>query len=57
MKYNFFADLAAALPSSFGYNGSDVPGEKDEEIVKLRAEVIRLQQDKELLMQVLKGKE
>lgn len=56
LKYNFFADLAAELPSSFGYNGSDVPGEKDEEIMKLRTEIARLQGDKELLMELLKGK-
>jgi len=56
LKYNFFADIAATMPSSFGYNGSDVPGEKDEELIKLRAEVTRLQMDKELLMEVLKGK-
>jgi hypothetical protein len=29
---------------------------KDEEVTRLRAEVTRLQMDKELLMEVLKGK-
>lgn len=57
LKHNFFADLAAALPNTFTRIGDDVPEPKDVAIAALQAEVARLQQDKELLMRIVDGKE
>lgn len=54
LKYNFFADLAAALPDTFGRSNNDALDEKDKAITALQAEVTRLQQEKDLLVQLIK---
>lgn len=56
LKYNFFADLAAALPDTFGRNSNEELDEKDKEITALQAEVTRLQQEKDLLVHLIKDK-
>jgi hypothetical protein len=55
LKHNFFADLAVSLPSTFSSNGNAIVEQKDKEIAVLQAEVVRLQQDKELLLRVVQG--
>jgi hypothetical protein len=56
LKYNFFADLAAALPDTFGCNNAGEPDKKDELIASLQADIEKLQGEKELLMSIVKGK-
>jgi type III secretory pathway component EscV len=56
LKYNFFADLAVALPDTFGRNNNEALEEKDKEITTLQAEVTRLQQEKDLLVHLIKDK-
>lgn len=53
LKHNFFADLADALPDTFTCDSDNIPNEKDEQIASLQAEVVRLQQDKELLLRIV----
>jgi hypothetical protein len=54
LKHNFFADLAAAMPDTFTRNSDSEPNAKEEQIAALQAENARLQQDKELLMRVMR---
>lgn len=54
LKYNFFADLAAALPADFEKASSLSIDEKDAEIADLRNQVAQLQRDKDLLMEMKK---
>jgi transcriptional regulator with XRE-family HTH domain len=56
LKYNFFADLAAALPDTFGSKKDGEPDEKDKLIIALQADIEKLQGEKELLMSIMKGK-
>jgi transcriptional regulator with XRE-family HTH domain len=53
LEHNFFADLAAALPDTFSRNSDSEPDEKEEQIATLQAEIVRLKQDKELLMRIM----
>lgn len=53
LRHNFFADMAAALPPSFTSKGDGEPDIKDQRIAALEAEVLRLQQDKDLLLQLM----
>jgi hypothetical protein len=55
LKHNFFADLAASLPPTFSSNDNTIVAQKDREIAVLQAEIVRLQQDKELLLRVVQG--
>lgn len=53
LKHNFFADLAALLPPTFSIDNNDILEQKDKEIAVLQAEVVRLQQDKDLLLRAM----
>jgi hypothetical protein len=54
LKYNFFADLAAALPADFEKASSSEMDEKNAEIADLRNQVALLERDKELLKEMMK---
>jgi hypothetical protein len=55
LKHNFFADLADELPDTFSRNNSNIVEQKDKEIAVLQNELVRLQQDKELLLRIVQG--
>ena len=54
LKHNFFADIAVQLPADFTSAKDKVLEAKDSEIAALKQTVIRLQGEKDLLMQVIK---
>ena len=55
LKHNFFADLAAKLPSDFT---TTAPNDhiKDDEIAQLKREKEILETEKNMLLEVLRGK-
>jgi hypothetical protein len=55
LKHNFFADLADELPGDFSRNSDNIPDQKDKDIATLQAEIVRLQQDKDLLLSIVQG--
>lgn len=55
LKHNFFADLADELPATFNRSNNSIVEQKDKEIAVLQAEIVRLQQDKDLLLSIVNG--
>ena len=55
LKHNFFADLADELPDTFSRSNNNIVEQKDKEIAVLQAEIVRLQQDKDLLLRIVNG--
>jgi DNA-binding Xre family transcriptional regulator len=52
LKYNFFADLAAELPETFGKKATS--NEQAEKIAKLEQEIVMLTREKNLLLEALR---
>ena len=53
LQHNFFADLAALLPASFTSNSDREPDKREEKIAALEVNLLRLQQDKDLLLLIM----